>query len=890
MPVLLLLVVMILVVLVFDEIWRRRSCGLGAPIGLTKRSATWISFVTLTSAMVFGGIVAAPVGATSPRTPSTTTSTHVVAHQATTGTVTGVVTDKGTGVGLNGVCIVAQQGPTYEAVTATVNGVPGSYTLSGITAPSLDGIYFDPTCNGTVSSDYEDAIANSVPITFGETTTQNMSLVKGGVITGTVTNSAGVGIPGVCMSSPPNHEYRSDVGIAIVTGTNGSYSFSGVTPGGTSVAADVTCTGRQTLPYESQSTRSLVTVTAGSTTIVNFVLTPGTGGSLSGTVTDPSGAGVAGVCIYVGQISEGNGYGDAVTAPDGSYTITNLAVGSYNFMVKPDCGRSTLPYVAQDLRTPVRVTAGATTTQNVSLFPGDNSLSGNVTNSSGVGIAGVCVFVGQGEGGTGAAGGSSLVTNASGYYSVTDLAPGSYNVDVDPTCASTVVSYYIGQTVQATITEGVPTTGVNAALTEGGMITGFVTDSSGDPIDGVCVNAEVAGMGVVGWIATDVSGSYTLSSLPAGLNYTVFADPTCLGTGPNFLGYQGAQDTGVSVSVGVTTTAATIVLGLAPSAVPPPTGYQGVFGTPSSASVTSSGATVSLGSNSVSETVTVPAGVLPPGTTLSVYPVTNPTTLDVPSNQNYVIGVAVVWQIPPDSTPSGAPITLTITDPAFTSVDVIFELTSSGPEPVPTGDVTIDPGVSVTINFPSTSDPTFIVTQPALATQAQLSISKRSGRVGTALALATSGGSGTGAVTFTVSNGTASGCAISGSSLTTTSAGTCIVTATKKADSAHTAISSAATTITMSLPARPSAVTLGFAAGKSALNAAAQKALGALAKKLVAGASVTVTGYAKGNVVLAKSRARVTSKYLSGKIKIHATLKTVTSASLNKVTVITTKQ
>jgi hypothetical protein len=315
-----------------------------------------------------------------------------------------------------------------------------------------------------------------------------------------------------------------------------------------------------------------------------------------------------------------------------------------------------------------------------------------------------------------------------------------------------------------------------------------------------------------------------------------------------------------------------------------------VFGTPSSASVTSSGATVSLGSNSVSETVTVSAGVLPPGTTLSVYPVTNPSTLDVPSNQNYVIGVAVVWQIPPGSTPSGAPITLTITDPAFTSVDVIYELTSSGPEPVPTGDVTIDPGVSITINFPSTSDPTFIVTQPALATQAQLSISTRSGRVGTALALATSGGSGTGAVTFTVSNGTASGCAILGSSLTAASAGTCIVTATKKADSAHTAISSPATTITMSLPARPSAVTLGFAAGKSALNAAARSALTRLTKKLVAGASVTITGYAKGNVVLAKSRARVTSKYLSGKIKIHASLKTVTSASLNKVTVITTKQ
>jgi uncharacterized protein YjbI with pentapeptide repeats len=89
---------------------------------------------------------------------------------------------------------------------------------------------------------------------------------------------------------------------------------------------------------------------------------------------------------------------------------------------------------------------------------------------------------------------------------------------------------------------------------------------------------------------------------------------------------------------------------------------------------------------------------------------------------------------------------------------------------------------------------------------------------------------------------------------------------------------------------KPATVSVTFTSKSSVLSAAAKRVLLALSKKLVSGASVTVTGYAKGNVVLARSRATATSKYLSSKIKIHATLKTVTSASLNKVTVITTKQ
>ena len=47
-----------------------------------------------------------------------------------------------------------------------------------------------------------------------------------------------------------------------------------------------------------------------------------------------------------------------------------------------------------------------------------------------------------------------------------------------------------------------------------------------------------------------------------------------------------------------------------------------------------------------------------------------------------------------------------------------------------------------------------------------------------------------------VSNGTATGCAIGGSTLTATSSGTCLVTATKAADVGYLAVSSLATTVT----------------------------------------------------------------------------------------------
>jgi hypothetical protein len=66
------------------------------------------------------------------------------------------------------------------------------------------------------------------------------------------------------------------------------------------------------------------------------------------------------------------------------------------------------------------------------------------------------------------------------------------------------------------------------------------------------------------------------------------------------------------------------------------------------------------------------------------------------------------------------------------------------------------------------------------------------------LAMTTTGGSGSGAVTYAVVNGTATGCSVPSSTLTATTAGTCLVTATKAASTGYNQTSSIQTTVVFS--------------------------------------------------------------------------------------------
>jgi hypothetical protein len=135
---------------------------------------------------------------------------------------------------------------------------------------------------------------------------------------------------------------------------------------------------------------------------------------------------------------------------------------------------------------------------------------------------------------------------------------------------------------------------------------------------------------------------------------------------------------------------------------------------------------------------------------------------------------------------------------AISSLTYTYSGTNSTTAPTAVGSYTITPSSVV---FSTGSASNYSITYAAgsytigLATQSTLTVSSTSGTFGSALTLTTSGGTGSGSVTYSATTGTASSCTVSGDSLTAGSAGTCFVTATKAADSQYSSISSTSTSV-----------------------------------------------------------------------------------------------
>lgn len=142
-------------------------------------------------------------------------------------------------------------------------------------------------------------------------------------------------------------------------------------------------------------------------------------------------------------------------------------------------------------------------------------------------------------------------------------------------------------------------------------------------------------------------------------------------------------------------------------------------------------------------------------------------------------------------------------------------------------------------------------------TQSTLRVVNQSTNYGTTILVSTSGGSGSGSVTLSVANGTASGCVLNGTILSATSAGTCLVTATKAGDATYASATSAAQALTFS-PLTQSAITLattstGINARNLQLAINGGSGTGAVSYYLVQGG--TATGCSLSNGILSWSSA-----------------------------------
>ncbi len=124
------------------------------------------------------------------------------------------------------------------------------------------------------------------------------------------------------------------------------------------------------------------------------------------------------------------------------------------------------------------------------------TLTGKVTDSSGVAISGATVSI---------AGAGSTTTAADGSYTITQVLAGTYDVTAS-------AAGYVAQAKPATVAKNV-TTALDFTLQRNvGTLTGTLTDSAtGAKLSGVTVS--VAGDGST---TTDSNGVYTLTNVPAG--------------------------------------------------------------------------------------------------------------------------------------------------------------------------------------------------------------------------------------------------------------------------------------------------------------------------------------------------------------------------------------
>jgi hypothetical protein len=240
-----------------------------------------------------------------------------------------------------------------------------------------------------------------------------------------------------------------------------------------------------------------------------------------------------------------------------------------------------------------------------------------------------------------------------------------------------------------------------------------------------------------------------------------------------------------------------VTTSMGPTNAPPPSGVTASsLGTPVSGTVSATAPmTITLSTPRTTFSISGPGGALPTGTTVSAYPITSVTALasQVPANHSYVVAVAISWQTGTGTSPGATlPITLTITDASIVASDTIYVLTPSGM--IVAGTATLSGTATVTFS----ADPVFVVTAVAKSAQSPLQVNSATAPVSHSVKLSTIGGSGSGAVSYSVTDGTAKGCTLTSSSpitLSATTFGTCTVRAIKAADGDYGAVSSLAVTV-----------------------------------------------------------------------------------------------
>ena len=260
------------------------------------------------------------------------------------------------------------------------------------------------------------------------------------------------------------------------------------------------------------------------------------GSACPGSVTDTDGNPLQGINVWINPTGQGNGTGTQTDA-NGEYTTTALAPGDYRVQFSangPDPewatqfwnGKSSwntatiLTLAGSDAPTRTGIDAALTRAATV---------SGTVTNDVGAPAPGVCVYAvietPNGIDGTG-----NAMTDADGTYAIKGLTTDPVKIYFQD-CNHTgpfIDQWWDAQpdpSTAATVTPiaGETTTGIDAHLQPAAVIRGHVTDTGGDPLQGICAQATSDGW-FGGLAQTDQNGDYGITIGRSGAYRVQFVD------------------------------------------------------------------------------------------------------------------------------------------------------------------------------------------------------------------------------------------------------------------------------------------------------------------------------------------------------------------------------
>ena len=434
-------------------------------------------------------------------------STTVSAQLTNGGTVAGTVLDD-QGHAVSGSDITLYQGQTTVATALT--SANGSFSLLGV--PAGTG-YTIVAGAPTGSPDVDSAVTTVGAVTASHLTDVPITLIKGGAISGVVTNDANPPVPlagivveadGTTNGATPTATTKSDGSYTIIgLPADTSYTVFTTDPSGTYATKTVT-------------TAAIATGASASTLAENFTLT--SAGWVVGpanSVLTSSGHPAVGATVNIVSVDgQGNQtvLGSGNVGANGGFTALGIPAGTgYQLDVVPTPGSTDLETLSTGTIPAVKPGLQTDLTATYQLQPGA-TISGTVTDGSTPPnpVSGAVISI------TGAttSGGGTVTTDGNGRFALSGLPADTYSVQVD----ATAKGFGIQTTASVVVAAGATLTpALSYQLVPGVTVTGTVLTSAGagHPAFGANVTLQTApdaqgGSTILGTTRTGPDGTWSI--------------------------------------------------------------------------------------------------------------------------------------------------------------------------------------------------------------------------------------------------------------------------------------------------------------------------------------------------------------------------------------------